>query len=221
MDGSASLRLTRLLGGPDAAVCAAAWDELIENHTGLLLAVARSFGGDYDGAMDRYSYILGKLREDDFRRLRSFQSDRGASFTTWLTLAARRLCLDHVRARYGRTRADRTSAESAATRALRRTLADSLGLERDIESISSSESLSADAVAVLDERNKKLRAALRALEPRERLLLALRFEDGRSASQIAQFLGVPTPFHVYRQLNALLAHLRRALQAEGIDASDG
>ena len=55
------------------------------------------------------------------------------------------------------------------------------------------------------------------LTPRERLLLALRFEDELSASRIASVLELPTPFHVYRYLNAVLSRLRAALVQRGLD----
>jgi RNA polymerase sigma factor (sigma-70 family) len=219
MAGSVPFQLGQLLGAPTADLRAAAWDELIANHTRLLLAVARSFGGGHDEAMDRYSYILEKLRESDFRRLRSFESNRGASFSTWLTLAARRLCLDHHRTLYGRSRGDHDVA--AIRRALRRSLVDSLGLESDVDAIEDSHSVGADSLAVLSERNAKLRVALCALSPRERLLLALRFHDCLPASQIAQVLHLPTVFHVYRQLAAVLERLRDSLLSSGVESSQG
>ena len=57
------------------------------------------------------------------------------------------------------------------------------------------------------------------LEPSDKLLLTLRFEDQRSAAEIARVVGLPTPFHVYRRLNRLLDGLRARLAAEGIDDS--
>jgi RNA polymerase sigma factor (sigma-70 family) len=221
MDATVPLQLAQLLRAPDGATRAAAWDELIANHTRLLLAVARSFGGAHDDTMDRYSYILEGLRDADFHRLRSFQPNRGASFSTWLTVAARRLCLDYHRARYGRHRLTGDADSSAPERSDRRTLADSLTVQLDSELLADAEALSADALAVRRERDAGLRAALRALSPRERFLLTLRFQDELSASRIARMLGMPTPFHAYRQLNNVLARLRVALEARGIDGSDG
>ena len=68
-----------------------------------------------------------------------------------------------------------------------------------------------------EETNALLDNALVGLSPRERLLLTLRFEDGESVPRIARLLSYPTPFHVYRQLNALLDRLRNQLQEKGID----
>ena len=81
--------------------------------------------------------------------------------------------------------------------------------------------LSADREAIQAERDAGLRAALGALPAGDRLLLTLRFEDDLSASRISGILGFPTPFHVYRRLNAVLGQLRAALQARGIEGVDG
>jgi DNA-directed RNA polymerase specialized sigma subunit len=54
----------------------------------------------------------------------------------------------------------------------------------------------------------------------DRLLLKLRFDDGLSAPEIARLLGFPTPFHVYRRLNALYARLRGGLRERGIEEGE-
>jgi RNA polymerase sigma factor (sigma-70 family) len=220
MDGTAPLELGQLLRAPDEAVREAAWEKLIAAHTRLLLAVARSFGGGHDEAMERYSYILGKLREADFRRLRGFRKDAGASFPTWLTVTARRLCLDYHRARYGRHRATHNSNESDSLRGLRRALEDSSGPPFDTDLLPDS-TASAELNAVRGERDAGLRTELALLTPRERLLVTLRFEDDMTAVRIAGILGLPSPFHVYRQLNTVLGKLRLALESHGIDSVDG
>ena len=62
--------------------------------------------------------------------------------------------------------------------------------------------------------------ALASLEPRDRLLLNLRFEDDLSAREIAKVVGLPTAFHVYRRLNSVLAALRAKLRKSGIERGD-
>ena len=221
MDNAAPFELGVLLRAPDSATRESAWEGLIAGHTRLLLGVARSFGGGHDEAMERYAYILEKLREADFRRLRAFQADGRARFSTWLTVAARRLCLDHHRTRYGRTRPERDPEEAEPLRRFRRRLVDSLSAEVDTDLLPDSGAMPADHEAIHAERDEGLRAAVAALPARDRLLLTLRFEDDLSAARIGGMLGFPTPFHVYRRLNTVLGQLRAALQARGIEDADG
>lgn len=221
MDDLAPLELHQLFCAPDAPEREAAWEELIARHTRLLLAVAASFGGGHDAKMERYAYVLEKLREHDFRRLRVFKAQGRARFSTWLTVAARNLCLDYTRAHYGRSRDVADEKRSIALRRMRRRLADWIGEDFDFELIPDNGAASADAALSCAERNTQLAALLRDLPARDRLLLSLRFEDDLSASEIKDVLHLPTPFHVYRRLNALLAQLRALLERRGIDGSDG
>jgi RNA polymerase sigma factor (sigma-70 family) len=221
LTSAAPLELGQLLQASTHTVREAAWEQLIAQHTRLILAVARSFGGGADEAMDRYAFILEKLRESDFRRLRTFRTDAGARFSTWLTVAARRLCLDHHRALYGRVRGATCSNESAVLHEIRRTLLDSTSDERALDTIADSTIVSAETIAVVGERDAILREELGKLLPRDRLLLTLRFEDELPASQIAAIVGLPNQFTVYRQLNATLSRLRSALELRGVDAVTG
>lgn len=217
---AAPIALGQLLAASDSIVREAAWDDLIARHTRLLLAVARSFGGGQDEAMDRYSFILEKLLESDFHRLRTFDAESGASFSTWLTVTTRRLCLDYHRSRYGRQRPTATD-QVDSLRTLRRYIVDSVSSDVDADSLYDSAIVSGDTKAVTDERDAALRRELVRLAPRDRLLLALRFEDDLSASRISRILGLPTPFNVYRRLNIVLRQLRAGLEARGIDSVNG
>jgi DNA-directed RNA polymerase specialized sigma24 family protein len=68
-----------------------------------------------------------------------------------------------------------------------------------------------------EEASRLLNGALDGLPSRDRLLLTLRFEDGESAPRIAQLMGYPTAFHVYRHLNVLLERLRNQLREKGLE----
>lgn len=220
MGGTAPIELNRILDAADPPDREAAWEELIGRHTRLLMSVARSFGRDHDATMERYSYVLGKLREWEFRRLRAYDPDAGATFSTWLTVTARRLCLDHHRSLYGRHRATHSEDKSAVLRAARRALADSFFTAVDADSISDAGD-AADSGLIKRHRDECLRVELARLTPRERLILTLRFEDDLPASKIASIIGLPTPFHVYREINSILSQLREHLQSRGIEGSDG
>jgi DNA-directed RNA polymerase specialized sigma subunit len=78
-----------------------------------------------------------------------------------------------------------------------------------------------DAVLEERERFQALEKALTRLEPRDRMLLALRFKDDQTAIAIARVMGFPSPFHVYRRLNSLLGTLRQVLGDAGVDGLRG
>jgi RNA polymerase sigma factor (sigma-70 family) len=198
----------------------AAWESLIARHTRLILAAAHSLGGTHDIVMERYAYVLEKLREQDFHRLRAFHVDGGARFSTWLTVTIRRLCLDHHRARYGRSRPVRNMDEAAALRQVRRQLTDSISAELDTDLVADPASVSADKQAIAAERLAGLNAEIESLSEEDQLLLVLRFHDDLPASRISGMMGFPTQFHVYRRLKQILARLRLGLQSRGIENSD-
>jgi DNA-directed RNA polymerase specialized sigma subunit len=129
--------------------------------------------------------------------------------------------VDHQRSHSGRQRTTHTTDRSEELRLIRRSLADSIATEIDTDLLADSATLGADARAILANRTSILCAELSLLTPRERLILALRFQDGLSVPRMARTLGLPTPFHVYRQLNGILARLRTALISRGFDGSDG
>lgn len=220
-DDAAPLELRVLLHADDSPAREAAWEQLITRHTRLLMGVARSFGGGHDEAVERYACILEKLRERDFHRLRAFQEGGPARFSTWLTVLARRLCLDFHRARYGRVNPSRQSTVADPLRTIRRRLADDQYADLDTDFLEDGATVPADEQAARSERDRLLREALDRLPPRDRLLLTLRFEDGLSAARIGGVLGFPTPFHVYRRLTLVLGQLRAALQARGVEDSHG
>lgn len=205
--------LSRLLSTPDPPARDAAWEAFVASHSRLLLHTARSLNHDYDAAMDGYAYVLEALREDDCRRLRAYAADGRSKFSTWLVVVARRLCLDFHRHRYGRAR--ESGPHSRDLRAARRRLVDLVAEELDTSRLAPP--ASSDPAAELQDRERAaaLDATLRALPPRDRLLLALRFEDDLPAREIARVMGFPTPFHVYRRLNTLLGSLRHALRQHG------
>jgi RNA polymerase sigma factor (sigma-70 family) len=211
--------LAALLAATDRETKETAWGAFVERYTPLLLHTAHRFGHSYDGAMDRYTYLLEQLHRNNFRRLRVFAASGPGRFSTWLVVVARRLLLDYHRQRYGRTRpppADRI--ETTASSAMRRHLAEMVGEEISLSGIEDCSVPEPEVAMHAAERTKAVRAAVSSLEPRDQLLLRLRFEEGLPAHAIADVLGFPTQFHVYRRLRAVLALLGRLLPREHIEA---
>jgi RNA polymerase sigma factor (sigma-70 family) len=182
-----------------------------------LLYTARRLCRDYDATMDAYAYVLEQLRRDDYHRLRAYVSDVRSEFTAWLMVVARRLCLDHIRRRYGRPQNPGPGSREA--HAVRRHLVDLLADEFDVATVADA---TADPESHLrsHELVRAVTGVLDELQPRERLLLKLRFEYGLSAREIGRLMGFASPFHVYRLLNGLLRRLRTALARRGVQDNE-
>jgi len=206
------VELSELLRPGAAADRDAAWAAFLEAHSRLLLSVCRSMGRDHDGAMDAYTFLLDQLRRDDFHRLRGYAADGRGKFTTWLVVVARRLCLDFARQRYGRVR-EHTSSEASVTR---RRLVDLVAEDLEAAGAGRDPAPGPDQAVLDAERADGVQAVLGALDPRDRLLLKLRFDDNLPAREIARLMDFPTPFHVYRRVNALLTGLRAVLARRGL-----
>jgi RNA polymerase sigma factor (sigma-70 family) len=205
--------LSQLFAAPLGPTRDDAWADFVAAYSRLLLHVTRSVTVDRDAAMDGYAYVLERLRENDCRRLRGYAADGRGKFTTWLVVVTRRLCLDFLRHRYGRSRDE--GADVAAERAARRRLADLVGADADPDQVAAPEDDPAGTLQVHELRGA-LDAAVAQLPAADRLLLKLRFDDELSAREIAEVVGLPTPFHVYRRLNAILHVLRDRLRRRGI-----
>jgi RNA polymerase sigma factor (sigma-70 family) len=207
--------LSSLLASPSGLAREAAWAAFLEEHSALILHVARSQGGDHDVVMDRYLHVIQALQDQDCRRLRIYVEDRQCRFTTWLIVVVRRLCFDHYRARYGRPQSDTDAA--AARRNERRQLIDLVGSELQLELLESGSGNGPEEECRLMELRSALGRALTELSPDERLLLRLRYEDGVSVPEMSRVLGEASPFAMYRRLDKLLVRLRRSLTAAGIE----
>jgi RNA polymerase sigma factor (sigma-70 family) len=193
-----------------------AWAAFVRAYSAPVLRVARSLGGDHDVVMDRYAYVLDQLRADECRKLRAYERPGAGEFVLWLVVVARRLCLDHHRARYGRAR-HAQGVEPDAARRTRRRLVDLAAEQVDPAVLPGRMDHAPDTLALRAERDAKLGAALAALDPRDRLLVRLRFAEEMSAREIGELMKFPTVFHVYRRLEIVLRTLRDGLVRAGLD----
>jgi RNA polymerase sigma factor (sigma-70 family) len=210
---AAPLELQDLLQASGAAARDEAWSRFVARFSPLLLHTARTVAREHDRAMDAYAHLLEQLHEDDGRRLKQYLEDSGAQFTTWLVIVARRLCIDFLRQRYGRAPA---APSRMADHAMRRRLEDLVAVEIGEMVALTEPGAGPDETLRRRDRDQALRTSLAQLPPAHRLLLSLRFEDDLSVREIAKLLRYPTPFHVYRTLNTVLADLRRRLATHGI-----
>jgi RNA polymerase sigma factor (sigma-70 family) len=213
---AAPAELAALLAAGTEAEREQAWAGFARVYTPTMLRVARSLGGDADSAMDRYTFVLERLREDDCRRLRAYLRPSAGDFTLWLVVVVRRLCLDHHRTRYGRSR-ESAGPQEKADRGTRRRLVDLVADQTDPSLLAASAGTAPDEQLVRAERMGVLAAALARLSASDRLLLRLRFAEDLSARQITGIMRFPTIFHVYRRLDAVLRDLRVTLGRSGIE----
>lgn len=204
--------LADLLSAADEATATLAWDRFLESYGDLILRTARSVNRDHDAAMDAYTHVLERLHTDDFARLRRFSGGDSDNLARWLVVVSRRMCLDLHRQRYGRPREHTPERERLA----RKRLVDELWEKRKPVDLPDPRTQSPEMDLRQRELGAALAEALSDLEPRDQLLLALRFDNQLSARRIAELLDFPSPFHVYRRLNGLFARIREQLESRGI-----
>ena len=209
--------LARLLGQLAPSEHDEAWTAFVQANSKLILHVARSLGGDHDDVMDRYAYVLGQLRRDDFHCLRAYAADGRSKFSTWLVVVVRRQCLDHRREKYGRARGDDGGREDG--RRMRRRLVDLVSDGAEVTELVDTSAGGPEARLRALQLDDALKSAVATLEPHDRLLLRLRFEDELSAPQIARVIACRSPFDVYRRLRHVLDTLRTALVRHGVGDS--
>lgn len=200
-------QLRNLLEAAEGSAREQAWTEFLDSYSRLILFVARQTPGDYDDVMDRYAFVVERLREPGHRRLRTYAADGRGKFTTWLMVVARRLCIDHNRLKHGRSPDPEARDPASRSRLLELVLPPEI-MERLPDG-------QAPADEELDRKQilERLDAAVATLSSSDQLLVALRYRDDRSAREIASLMKLPTPFHVYRRLGRVHASLRQAMKS--------
>jgi len=208
--------LSPLLSAQDSDTRDRAWSKFLERYSQLLLRTTRSYGCDYDTMMDRYQFVLAALQEDDFKRLRSYKVHGRSTFRGWLVVVSRRLCSDYDRSQYGRrSRASDTDAPERE-RSARRKLVNLAGVNLDVGLLAERSPSNPERTLRETELTEALEVVMRSLEPRDQLLLTLRFEDGLSVRQVADVMRYPSVFHVYRELKRVLRQVREELANRGV-----
>ena len=94
--------IAEILNGLASAEPRDAWNRFLTDYSPLLLQVIRQFVRESDAAGDCFVFVCEQLHRGAFLRLRRFQPNGKAKFTTWLRVVARNLCLDWRRHESGR-----------------------------------------------------------------------------------------------------------------------
>jgi RNA polymerase sigma factor (sigma-70 family) len=95
----AETRIDRILEQLGSPASHEAWSAFLDDYGGIIFQVIRHFQSDSDDAADCLQFVCGCLCEAQFRRLRRFNPQGSATFTTWLRAVTRNLCLDWQRKR--------------------------------------------------------------------------------------------------------------------------
>ncbi len=198
MFGDSEARLVRAILAGDTA----AWQKFILEYSGFIYRAAIKFTDDYDEKMAVYLHVLEKLREDRFQRLRSFAFQ--AKLSTWLTVVARRLAIDFLRARYGRDFG------------LKKIHVVSIDGEPDYARILADMKTPESELAASEQQEQRLRLeaglrlALEKLEDRERLAVQLVYFQGMKINEAGRVLRLPS---AYKFLARVLKKIRAELEA--------
>lgn len=82
----------------------AAWGLFLDEYSTTVLQVVRHVERDPQSVPDCFQFVCERLSANSFRRLRKFQPQGPAVFSTWLRAVVRNLCLDWRRKQFGRHR---------------------------------------------------------------------------------------------------------------------
>src|SRR4051812_42562263 len=168
--------------------------------------------------MDAYAHALEALHDDNCRRLRAYVPEPGIKLSSWLVVVTRRLVLDYFRQKYGRSRSQQIDRQQEHE--TRKRLEELVAEKVDPDLLFDESASDADAQIRRQQLAAALAGSIAELSPNDRLLLVLRFEDDRPVREIARMLRLPTVFHVYRRLGAILSQLRRTLATRGVDTAE-
>ena len=164
----------------------AAWQKFILEYSNFIYRAITKYTDDYDEKMAVYLHVLEKLHEGRFERLRRFAFQ--AKLSTWLTVVARRLALDFLRAKYGRDFA------------LKKIHVVSIDGEPDYTKILA-DMRNPEAEMAAGERQKQrrqlegaLRQAIEGLDDRERLAVQLVYFQEIKINEVGRLLQLPSAY---------------------------
>jgi RNA polymerase sigma factor (sigma-70 family) len=211
--GDSDARLVRAILANDTV----AWQNFILQYSNFIYRAIIQYTDDYDEKMTVFLHVLEKLQEDRFARLRHFAFK--AKLSTWLTVVARRLALDFLRAKYGRDFG------------LKKIRVVSIDGEPDYTRILADLATPETALVAAERQEQRhhleegLSRALDVLDDRERLAVQLVYFQGMRINEVGRLLTLPAAYkflaRTLKKIRAEMEGARRFCPDEIADALEG
>ena len=172
-----------------------AWAEFLQSFTPYLYRVIDRFTRDEESRSDCFVFVCDHLAAQDCRRLRKFEPNDSALFTTWLYSVVFNLCLDWRRTQRPRLRLvsleDLSSEETACA------------------SAEGSDDPADLAARQIDE--SRLAHVLDRLPADARVMVRRRDVKEMTLAEVARLMGMANAQAADRRLHAIIARLREEL----------
>lgn len=96
--------INELLARLNSPARSKAWKQFLDSYAPTIMHVASQYEHDRGRLNDCFLYICGKLSDNGFHRLLSYQKEGSARFRSWLHVVVANLCIDWRRQEHGRVR---------------------------------------------------------------------------------------------------------------------
>jgi len=179
------------------------WQKFVLTYANFIYRAIGKYCDDYDEKMAVFLHVLEKLREDRFSRLSHFEGK--AKLSTWLTVVARRLALDFLRAKYGRDfRLKKIRVVSYdAVPAFLKHLADTVTPEREMAGVEKRQAR--------EKLEQELQGALQSLSTQENLAIQLVYFKGIKIKDAGKLLEVRS---IYKFIARALEKIRVKMESQ-------
>lgn len=181
----------------------ASWQKFVLKYAGFIYRASGKYCDDDDERMAVFLHVLEKLREDRFARLGRFEGK--AKLSTWLTVVARRLAIDFLRAKYGRDfslKRIRTVSYDAVPAFLKH-LADPATPEHEMAG--------AEQRQAREKLERGLQRALAGLSARESLAIQLVYFKGLKINEAGKLLREDS---IYKFVARALEKLKNEMESQ-------
>jgi RNA polymerase sigma factor (sigma-70 family) len=203
------LQWLQRLSSRDAQIAEDAWTEFLHAYVRVVMQVISACERDSENRHECFVYACEQLCRNRFHRLRQFQPEGPATFSTWLRAVVRNLCVDWQRKAgrhrvvvdlYVRSHALRSAEVEPAQ-------------ENDAAEQLADPSPDPEGLAVKREELLTLGSGLRLLTSKQQLALRLRFRQELTLQEIARVLNLKNAQAADRFVQETIALLRRTVDS--------